>query len=176
MTSVNYNNIIVEMMKKLVPQGKSLRLNNLPNNEKIAIMRLMQYFPEWHVQVFRADAIIRFCPSENIDSTVKYYMDIEARIPSFVDEIINEFKENVEKIRSDYQEQLDSPFADMANIGGPKAGSVTAACFLSRFTREVKWAHLDIAGTAWISGGKIKGATGRPVPLLTRYLMNLASS
>ncbi|MFN3713862.1 MAG: leucyl aminopeptidase [Alcanivoracaceae bacterium] len=74
----------------------------------------------------------------------------------------------------DYQEQLDSPFADMANIGGPKAGSVTAACFLSRFTRDVKWAHLDIAGTAWISAGKQKGATGRPVPLLTRYLMNLA--
>ena len=76
----------------------------------------------------------------------------------------------------DYQEQLDSPFADMANIGGPKAGSITAACFLARFTDKVKWAHLDIAGTAWISGGKIKGATGRPVPMLTRYLMNLASS
>lgn len=75
----------------------------------------------------------------------------------------------------DYQEQLDSPFADMANIGGPKAGSVTAACFLARFTEKVKWAHLDIAGTAWISAGKVKGATGRPVPLLTRYLMNLAN-
>jgi leucyl aminopeptidase len=74
----------------------------------------------------------------------------------------------------DYQEQLDSPFADMANIGGPKAGSVTAACFLARFTRDVKWAHLDIAGTAWVSAGKLKGATGRPVPLLTRYLMDLA--
>lgn len=74
----------------------------------------------------------------------------------------------------DYQEQLDSPFADMANIGGPKAGSITAACFLARFTRDVKWAHLDIAGTAWISAGKTKGASGRPVPLLTRYLMNLA--
>jgi len=72
---------------------------------------------------------------------------------------------------NDYQEQLDSPFADMANIGGPKGGSITAACFLSRFTRDVKWAHLDIAGTAWISGGKAKGATGRPVPLLTSYLM-----
>ena len=74
----------------------------------------------------------------------------------------------------DYQEQLDSPFADMANIGGPKAGSVTAACFLSRFTKEVKWAHLDIAGNAWISAGKQKGATGRPVPMLTRYLIDLA--
>lgn len=74
----------------------------------------------------------------------------------------------------DYQEQLDSPVADMANIGGPKAGAVTAACFLSRFTKDVRWAHLDIAGTAWISGGKDKGATGRPVPMLTRYLIDLA--
>jgi len=72
----------------------------------------------------------------------------------------------------EYQEQLDSPFADIANIGGPKAGTITAACFLSRFTKNLNWAHLDIAGTAWISGGKDKGATGRPVPLLTQYLLD----
>lgn len=72
----------------------------------------------------------------------------------------------------DYQEQLDSPFADMANIGGPKAGTITAGCFLSRFTKDYPWAHLDIAGTAWISGGKDKGATGRPVPLLLQYLLD----
>ncbi len=72
----------------------------------------------------------------------------------------------------DYQEQLDSPFADIANIGGPKAGTITAGCFLSRFTKEYPWAHLDIAGTAWISGGKEKGATGRPVPLLSQYLLD----
>ena len=70
----------------------------------------------------------------------------------------------------DYQEQLKSPFADMANIGGRPAGTITAACFLSRFVRDQKWAHLDIAGTAWRSG-KDKGATGRPVPLLTRFLL-----
>ncbi|TBU99767.1 leucyl aminopeptidase [Stutzerimonas kirkiae] len=74
----------------------------------------------------------------------------------------------------EYQEQLDSPFADIANIGGPKAGTITAACFLSRFTKNLSWAHLDIAGTAWISGGKDKGATGRPVPLLTQYLLDRA--
>ncbi len=74
----------------------------------------------------------------------------------------------------DYQEQLDSPFADIANIGGPKAGSVTAACFLQRFTREYRWAHLDIAGTAWTSGNN-KGATGRPVPLLMQFLANRAT-
>ena len=78
-------------------------------------------------------------------------------------------------VLEDYQEQLDSPFADIANIGGPKAGSVTAACFLQRFTREYRWAHLDIAGTAWNSG-TAKGATGRPVPLLVQFLANRAQS
>ncbi|MFZ2267229.1 MAG: leucyl aminopeptidase [Azonexus sp.] len=70
----------------------------------------------------------------------------------------------------DYQDQLKSPFADMANIGGKLAGSVTAACFLSRFAKKFEWAHLDIAGTAWKSGSN-KGATGRPVPLLAYYLL-----
>lgn len=73
----------------------------------------------------------------------------------------------------EYQEQLDSPFADIANIGGPKAGTITAGCFLSRFAKY-PWAHLDVAGTAWVSGGKDKGATGRPVPLLTEYLLHSA--
>src|SRR5690554_3179305 len=73
-----------------------------------------------------------------------------------------------------YQEQLRSRFADMANIGGMPAGSVTAACFLSRFTKSYRWAHLDIAGTAWKSG-KEKGATGRPVPLLTQFLLTQTS-
>ena len=73
----------------------------------------------------------------------------------------------------DYQEQLKSNFADVANIGGPGAGSVTAACFLSRFTKKQRWAHLDIAGSAWEQGAA-KGATGRPVALLTRYLLDRA--
>jgi leucyl aminopeptidase len=74
-------------------------------------------------------------------------------------------------IWDEYQEQLKSNFADMANIGGPKAGTITAACFLSRFTKQYRWAHLDIAGTAWLQGAQ-KGATGRPVPLLLNYLLN----
>ncbi|EHJ93738.1 leucyl aminopeptidase [Vreelandella boliviensis] len=71
----------------------------------------------------------------------------------------------------EYQEQLDSNFADLANIGGRPAGTITAACFLSRFADHFPWAHLDIAGTAWHSG-KQKGATGRPVGLLTQYLLD----
>lgn len=73
----------------------------------------------------------------------------------------------------DYQEQLKSNFADMANIGGRPAGTITAACFLARFADKYRWAHLDIAGTAWRSG-KEKGATGRPVPLLSHFLMERA--
>lgn len=71
----------------------------------------------------------------------------------------------------DYQEQLESNFADVANIGGKGAGTITAACFLSRFTKKYHWAHLDIAGVAWKSG-KEKGATGRPVGLLTQYVLD----
>jgi leucyl aminopeptidase len=74
----------------------------------------------------------------------------------------------------EYQEQLDSNFADMANIGGRPAGTITAACFLARFTQQYTWAHLDIAGTAW-SSGKHKGASGRSVPLLVQHLVNQAN-
>lgn len=76
-------------------------------------------------------------------------------------------------LADEYQEQLDSNFADMANIGGRAGGAITAGCFLSRFTRKYSWAHLDIAGTAWRSG-KNKGATGRPVALLAQFLLNRA--
>lgn len=71
----------------------------------------------------------------------------------------------------EYQKLINSNFADIANIGGPRAGTITAGCFLARFTKEYKWAHLDIAGTAW-DQGQHKGATGRPVPLLVEYLLN----
>jgi leucyl aminopeptidase len=74
----------------------------------------------------------------------------------------------------EYQDLLKSNFADVANIGGRPAGSVTAACFLARFTEAYPWAHLDIAGTAWKSGAA-KGATGRPVPLLSQFLIDRAA-
>ena len=73
-------------------------------------------------------------------------------------------------IWDDYQQQLKSNFADLANIGGREAGSVTAACFLSKFATKFSWAHLDIAGTAWNSGSN-KGSTGRPVPLLSEFIL-----
>ncbi|NNP71891.1 leucyl aminopeptidase [Acinetobacter defluvii] len=77
----------------------------------------------------------------------------------------------------DYQEMLDSNFADIGNISGagPQAGAILAACFLERFTREYRWAHLDVAGTAWLSGAA-KGSTGRPVPLLMQFIANRAKA
>jgi len=74
----------------------------------------------------------------------------------------------------DYQTQLNSAFADMANVGGREAGSITAACFLARYAKKYRWAHLDIAGTAFKGGGPGKGSTGRPVPLLFKYLNDRA--
>lgn len=73
----------------------------------------------------------------------------------------------------EYAEELASNFADFANVGGKPGGAITAGCFLQKFTSKLRWAHLDIAGSAW-QGGKEKGATGRPVGLLTQYLMDYA--
>jgi leucyl aminopeptidase len=75
----------------------------------------------------------------------------------------------------DYAAQLKSNFADLANVGGREAGTITAGCFLGKFTEGMPWAHLDIAGVAWLSGAK-KGATGRPVPLLSEVLLERAGA
>ncbi|MFQ3234996.1 MAG: leucyl aminopeptidase [Paraglaciecola sp.] len=93
-------------------------------------------------------------------------------------ELINASEQSGDKawrmpLWDEYQDQIESPFADMTNLGGRPAGAITAACFLSRFTRKYNWAHMDIAGTAWV-GGKEKGSTGRPVPMLSQFLMNRA--
>ena len=70
----------------------------------------------------------------------------------------------------EYEEALKSNFADIANVGGRPGGSITAAMFLKKFTGKYRWAHLDIAGTAWRRGAA-KGATGRPVPLLVHFVV-----
>jgi leucyl aminopeptidase len=74
-------------------------------------------------------------------------------------------------LHENYANQLQSNFADFANVGGRDGGAITAGCFLGKFTEGMNWAHLDIAGTAWKSG-KQKGATGRPVPMLTELLLS----
>jgi leucyl aminopeptidase len=78
-------------------------------------------------------------------------------------------------IGEEWNEELKSNFADFANVAGREGGAITAACFLSRFTKGMSWAHIDIAGTAW-KNGQAKGATGRPVPLLTQFLLGRAAA
>ena len=92
------------------------------------------------------------------------------------EELLSAGEESVDRawrmpLWDDYQSQLKTPFADMKNVGGMPAGSITAACFLSRFTKDMRWAHLDIAGSAW-KWGQTEGATGRPTGLLTQFLIN----
>ena len=96
--------------------------------------------------------------------------------PPLIQEVINAGKYACDRawelpLWDDYQDQLKSNFADMANVGGRDGGAITAACFLARYTKKFQWAHLDIAGTAWRTGSE-KGATGRPVALLTQYLLD----
>jgi leucyl aminopeptidase len=76
-------------------------------------------------------------------------------------------------IGDEYAELLKSNFADVANVGGREGGACTAATFLSKFAKDLAWAHLDVAGTAWV-GGSHKGSTGRPVPLLVEFLLHRA--
>lgn len=97
--------------------------------------------------------------AQNLDNAGKTSLDRVWRMPLW----------------EDYQAQLNSAFADMANVGGREAGSITAACFLARYAKKYRWAHLDIAGTAFKGSGPNKGSTGRPVPLLFRYLNDRAS-
>jgi len=106
----------------------------------------------------------------------RHYSGLLGNHHPFIQDILNAGKTCGDRawdlpLTDEYQDQLHSNFADLPNIGGKEAGTITAACFLSRFTKKYIWAHLDIAGTAWRSG-KEKGATGRPVPLLTQLLID----
>ena len=78
-------------------------------------------------------------------------------------------------IADEYEKELQSNFADFANVGSREGGAITAACFLGKFTDGMNWAHLDIAGTAWRSG-KAKGSTGRPLPMLTDFVLSRANA
>jgi leucyl aminopeptidase len=106
------------------------------------------------------------------------FMTQDEELAKLIDEASKESNDRVWRMPLDdeYQDALDSPFADMINARFDRtASSITAACFLSRFTEPYRWAHLDIAGTAWICGKK-PNATGRPVPLLTQFIRHVANS
>ncbi len=105
-----------------------------------------------------------------------HYTGVMGNNPQLIEELVNSSNKAGDKawslpIDSDFQEQIKSTCADIVNASGRDGGTITAACFLSRFTEKYQWAHLDIAGTAWKSGAN-KGATGRPVAMLIQYLLD----
>ncbi|PJD95857.1 MAG: leucyl aminopeptidase [Legionella sp.] len=113
-----------------------------------------------------------------LGSVASGFMTTDQELAQLIEKAAQESQDKVWRMPLDeaYQEALESPLADMVNATFDRsAGSITAACFLSRFTQKYRWAHLDIAGTAWVSGKK-RNATGRPVPLLTQILRHAAHS
>ncbi|KTD79226.1 leucyl aminopeptidase [Legionella waltersii] len=113
-----------------------------------------------------------------LGSVATGYMTNDDDLSQLIETAAKESQDKVWRMPLDdaYQDAIDSPLADMINANFDRsAGSITAACFLSRFTEKYRWAHLDIAGTAWVSGKK-RNATGRPVPLLTQILRHVANS
>lgn len=156
--------------------GKTIEILNTDAEGRLILCDALTY-----VQKYKPCAIIDIATLTGavIVALGKHTSGLMGNNDALVDEILTAAKTAQDAawqlpLGEEYQRQLDSNFADMANIGTPGAGTITAACFLSRFTEDSYWAHLDIAGTAWQSG-KSKGATGRPVPLLTQFLINRCS-
>ena len=135
-----------------------------------------------HVQKFKPDTIIDVATLTGacIIALGSHASAVYSNDQGLADDLLNAGQRSGDKawqmpLWDEYQAQLRSNFADMANIGGREAGSVTAACFLARFVEGVNWAHMDVAGTAF-HGGARKGSSGRPVPLLFNYLCERAGS
>lgn len=191
-------NAIAEMQLPINVVGIIPTTENLPDGQATKPGDIVTSMSGQTIEILNTDAEGRLILCDALTYAEKYDPDVVidiatltgavivalGRVPSavlgnhspLINDLINAGKKIEDKLWElplwdDYQEQLDSNFADIANIGGKDAGTITAACFLSRFTKKYKWAHLDIAGTAWITGDK-KGSTGRPVPLLTQYILD----
>lgn len=154
--------------------GQTIEILNTDAEGRLVLCDALTY-----VDKFKPDVIVDIATLTGacIVALGHHISGLMANDQGFADEILQAGKEAGDEawqlpMTQDYQDQLKSNFADIPNIGGDRsAGTITAACFLSRFVEGKKWAHLDIAGTAWKSGAE-KGATGRPVPLLSQMLIN----
>ncbi|MEZ2721424.1 leucyl aminopeptidase [Paenalcaligenes hominis] len=153
--------------------GKTIEILNTDAEGRLVLCDALTY-----AERFKPAAVINIATLTG--ACIVALGDINSGLFSNNDDLAEQIKEASQQtndgvwqlpITDEYQAKLKSNFADIANIGTPGAGSITAACFLARFTESYPWAHLDVAGTAWSSGAN-KGATGRPVPLLVQYLIN----
>jgi leucyl aminopeptidase len=153
--------------------GQTIEILNTDAEGRLILCDTLTYVAKFNPQVVIDTATLT---GAVIVALGKHHCGLMANNQDLADDLIKAGKESLDTVwqlplDDEYDELLKSNFADMGNIGGREAGSITAGCFLARFAQDYQWAHLDIAGTAWVSGAK-KGATGRPVPLLTQYILD----
>jgi leucyl aminopeptidase len=153
--------------------GQTIEILNTDAEGRLILCDALTYVEKFNPEVVIDTATLT---GAVIVALGKHHCGVMANDQDLADDLITAGKTALDTawqlpLDDEYDELLKSNFADMGNIGGREAGTVTAACFLARYAKNYRWAHLDIAGTAWVSGAK-KGATGRPVPLLTQYVLD----
>lgn len=157
--------------------GQTVEIANTDAEGRLVLCDTLTYAQE----TFKPDTIIDVATLTGaiIVSLGRHATGLFTNQQPLADELIEAGKQSLDRVWQlpvwdEYQSQLDSPFADVINIGGPEAGSITAACFLNRFVdKDTAWAHLDVAGTAFVTGKEAHG-TGRPASLLAEFLLNRA--
>ena len=153
--------------------GQTIEILNTDAEGRLILCDALTYVEKFNPEVVIDTATLT---GAVIVALGKHHCGLMANDQALADDLLAAGKTSLDTawqlpLDDEYDELLKSNFADMGNIGGREAGTVTAACFLARYAKGYRWAHLDIAGTAWVSGAK-KGATGRPVPLLTQYILD----
>lgn len=158
--------------------GQTVEILNTDAEGRLVLADTLTYAERYNPEFVIDIATLTGAIIVALGSVASGYMTKDDDLAKLLEVAARESQDKVWRMPLDeaYQEALDSPLADMINAGFDRsAGSITAACFLSRFTEKYRWAHIDIAGTAWISGKK-RNATGRPVPLLTQLIRHVANS
>jgi leucyl aminopeptidase len=158
--------------------GQTVEILNTDAEGRLVLADTLTYAERYNPEFVIDIATLTGAIIVALGSVASGYMTKDDDLAKLLEMAARESQDKVWRMPLDeaYQEALDSPLADMINAGFDRsAGSITAACFLSRFTEKYRWAHLDIAGTAWVSGKK-RNATGRPVPLLTQLIRHVANS
>ncbi|CAM2883121.1 leucyl aminopeptidase [Legionella worsleiensis] len=158
--------------------GQTVEIINTDAEGRLVMADALTYAERYNPEFVLDIATLTGAMIVALGSVATGFMTEDDKLAKLLEQAALESQDKVWRMPLDeaYQDALDSPLADMINAGFDRtAGSITAACFLSRFTKKYRWAHLDIAGTAWISGKK-RNATGRPVPLLTQLIRHVANS
>lgn len=158
--------------------GQTVEILNTDAEGRLVLADALTYAEQYEPKFVIDIATLTGAVIVALGSITSGYMTKDEELARLIEDASKASEDKVWRLplHDDYQEAIDSPIADMINANFDRsAGSITAACFLSRFTDKFRWAHLDIAGTAWISGKK-HNATGRPVPLLTQLIRHVANS